>query len=301
MTGFCMTTPFSIEFFPPKTDDAESKLRHTFATLNALQPEYFSVTYGAGGSTRARTLGIVKTLSEASTTPIAPHLSCIGDGKAEIAELLDIYAKLGIGKIVALRGDLPSGQVGFGELPYAVNLVEFIREYAGTRFDIEVAAYPEMHPQARNFASDIDNLVAKHHAGASAAITQFFYNPDSYLHLRDALAKRGVQQDDFALKAGIMPITNASNLLRFADMCGADIPRYIRRQLADFGDDRAAIRAFGFDVVMRLCERLIAEGVPALHFYSMNQTHPTKTLIEALGLSQAAIPTAEPFENSGKL
>lgn len=282
-----MTTPFSIEFFPPKTDDAATKLLHTFAELNALQPEYFSVTYGAGGSTRARTLGIVKTLSEASATPIAPHLSCIGDGKAEIAELLDTYTALGISKIVALRGDLPSGQVGFGELPYAVNLVQFIREYAGDRFEIEVAAYPEMHPQARNFASDIDNLVAKYRAGASAAITQFFYNPDSYLYLRDALAKRGVQPEDFALKAGIMPITNASNLIRFADACGADIPRYIRRQLADFGDDRAAIRAFGFDVVMRLCERLITEGVPALHFYSMNQVNPTKALIEALDLRQA--------------
>ncbi len=279
-----MTTPFSFEFFPTKTDEGQAKLLHTFDGLNALNPAYFSVTYGAGGSTRERTLGIVEALSKKSSTPIAPHLSCIGDNKAEIAELLSFYQQLGIKKLVALRGDLPSGQVGFGELPFAVDLVKFIREKTGEHFHIEVAAYPEMHPQAHSFSQDVQNLINKYRAGANSAITQFFYNADSYLYLRDALAKQGVHQDEFPIKAGIMPITNASNLIRFADGCGADIPRYIRKQLADFGDDRKSIRAFGFDVVLQLCERLIQEGVPALHFYTMNNINPNAELIKALRL-----------------
>ena len=276
--------PFSFEFFPVKTDDGQVKLMKTFDELNALNPTYFSVTYGAGGSTRARTLGIVEALIQQSNTPIAPHMSCIGDTKSEIAELLEFYKSLGVDRVVALRGDLPSGQVGYGELPFALDLVKYIREHSGDYFSIKVAAYPEMHPQAKNFEADIDNLVAKYHAGANEAITQFFYNPDSYLYLRDRLANKGVHQDDFPIIAGIMPITNASNIIRFADACGADIPRYIRKQLADFGDDRKAIRAFGYDVVHHLCERLIQEGVPALHFYSMNNTEPNKTLVTELGL-----------------
>lgn len=279
-----MKTPFSFEFFPTKTDDGQIKLLSTFDELNALNPQYFSVTYGAGGSTRERTLGIVKALNEKSDTPITPHLSCIGDDKAEIGELLDYYKSLGINRLVALRGDLPSGMVGLGELPFALDLVKYVREHSGDHFRIKVAAYPEMHPQAKNFEADIQNLVNKYHAGATEAITQFFYNADSYLYLRDALAKKGVNQDDFPIIAGIMPITNASNLIRFADGCGADIPRFIRKQLADFGDDKKAIRQFGFEVVVKLCERLIAEGVPSIHFYSMNQVSPNKELIEALGL-----------------
>lgn len=279
-----MKTPFSFEFFPTKTDDGQTKLLETFDALNALNPQYFSVTYGAGGSTRERTLGIVESLSKKSATPITPHLSCIGDDKAEIAELLDHYKSLGINRLVALRGDLPSGMVGLGELPFAVDLVKFVREHSGDYFRIKVACYPEMHPQAKSFEADINNLVNKYNAGATEAITQFFYNPDSYLYLRDALAKKGIQQDDFPIIAGIMPITNASNLIRFADGCGADIPRFIRKHLADFGDDKKAIRSFGFEVVLKLCQRLIAEGVPALHFYSMNQVHPNKELIEALEL-----------------
>lgn len=279
-----MTTPFSFEFFPTKTDEGQAKLLATFDQLNALKPQYFSVTYGAGGSTRERTLGIVKALSEKSNTPITPHLSCIGDDKAEIGALLDYYKSLGINRLVALRGDLPSGMVGLGELPFALDLVKYVREHSGDYFRIKVAAYPEMHPQAKNFESDIQNLVNKYHAGATEAITQFFYNADSYLYLRDALAKKGVTQEQFPIIAGIMPITNASNLIRFADGCGADIPRFIRKQLADYGDDKKAIRQFGFDVVVKLCERLIAEGVPSIHFYSMNQVSPNKELIEALGL-----------------
>lgn len=277
--------PFSFEFFPVKSDDAQAKLFETFETLSSLNPQYFSVTYGAGGSTRERTLGIVKSFREKSAIPVVPHMSCIGDSKAQIGELLDYYKGLGVKRVVALRGDLPSGQVGYGELPYALDLVKYIREHSGEHFNIKVAAYPEMHPQAKSFKADIDVLADKYHAGANEAITQFFYNVDSYLFLRDELAKRGVHQDKFPIIAGIMPITKASNLIRFADSAGADIPRYIRKQLADFGDDTKAIRQFGFDVVLNLCERLIKEGVPSLHFYSMNHVKPNKELVEALGLA----------------
>ena len=281
-----MTKPaFSFEFFPAKTEQGHEKLLSTYDELNKLSPAYFSVTYGAGGSTRSRTLDIVQALCARGDTDIAPHMSCIGDDKAEIAELLDLYKSLGIKRLVALRGDLPSGQVGMGELPFALDLVKFIREHSGDHFRIEVAAYPEMHPQARSFEFDVDNLVNKYQAGANASITQFFYNADSYLYLRDTLEKRGIDTIAQPLVAGIMPITNSSNLVRFADSCGADIPRYVRKRLADFGDDRTAIREFGFDVVYRLCERLIAEGVPAMHFYSMNKVEPNKRLVEALGLT----------------
>nr|WP_201617138.1 methylenetetrahydrofolate reductase [Psychrobacter urativorans] len=275
---------FSFEFFPTKSEQGHEKLLNTFDELNKLSPAYFSVTYGAGGSTRSRTLEIVQALCNRGETEITPHISCIGDDKDEISELLTHYKGLGIKRLVALRGDLPSGQVGMGQLPFAVDLVKFIREHSGDHFNIEVAAYPEMHPQARSFLFDIDNLVSKFDAGANAAITQFFYNADSYLYLRDALEQRGIDTTEQQLVAGIMPITNSSNLVRFADGCGADIPRYVRKQLADFGDDRKAIREFGFDVVYRLCERLIAEGVPAMHFYSMNKVEPNKRLVEALGL-----------------
>lgn len=281
-----MTKPaFSFEFFPAKTEQGHEKLLSTYDELNKLSPAYFSVTYGAGGSTRSRTLDIVQALCARGNTDIAPHMSCIGDDKAEIAELLEHYKSLGIKRLVALRGDLPSGQVGMGELPFALDLVKFIREHSGDHFHIEVAAYPEMHPQARSFELDVDNLVNKYQAGANASITQFFYNADSYLYLRESLEKRGIDTVAQPLVAGIMPITNSSNLMRFADSCGADIPRYVRKQLADFGDDSKAIREFGFDVVYRLCERLIAEGVPAMHFYSMNKVEPNKRLIEALGLA----------------
>ncbi|KTF08406.1 5,10-methylenetetrahydrofolate reductase [marine sediment metagenome] len=276
---------FSFEFFPAKTEQGHEKLLSTYDELNELSPAYFSVTYGAGGSTRSRTLDIVQALSARSETEIAPHMSCIGDDKAQIAELLEFYKSLGIRRLVALRGDLPSGQVGMGELPFAVDLVKFIREHSGDHFHIEVAAYPEMHPQARSFEFDVDNLVNKYRAGANASITQFFYNADSYLYLRDTLEKRGIDTIAQPLVAGIMPITNSSNLIRFADSCGADIPRYVRKRLADFGDDSKSIREFGFDVVYRLCERLMCEGVPAMHFYSMNKVEPNKRLVEALGLT----------------
>ncbi len=276
-----MSIPVSFEFFPPKTDVGADKLRDVFAQLSRLHPSYFSVTYGAGGSTRERTLSTIADLN-GQGVPIAPHLSCVGDSKARIAELLDLYRSQGIQRLVALRGDLPSGQVGWGELPYAVDLVRFVREHSGEHFDIEVAAYPEMHPQAQGYAQDVQHLVAKFDAGANAALTQFFYNPDSYFHLLEQVQRAGVFKP---IIPGIMPITNASNLIRFADSCGADVPRWIRKQLQDYGDDSASIRAFGHDVVIKLCERLLAGGAPGLHFYTMNQTEPTRALVQELGLA----------------
>lgn len=276
-----MTIPVSFEFFPTKTDAGTDKLLVVHRELQALHPAYFSVTYGAGGSTRDRTLSIIDAIN-GQGTPIAPHLSCIGDSKAKIAELLDLYQSKGIDRIVALRGDLPSGQVGLGELPYARDLVEFIRAHSGDHFKIEVAAYPEMHPQALSFAHDVQSLVHKFDAGANSAITQFFFNADSYFHLVEQVQKAGV----FApIIPGIMPITNASNLIRFADSCGAEIPRWVRKQLADFGDDSESIKAFGHDVVIKLCERLMDGGAPGLHFYTMNQTEPTRALVQELGLA----------------
>ena len=216
--------PISFEFFPSKTDVGAEKLKVVHQELQLLNPEFFSITYGAGGSTRERTLSTISDFN-GKGTPVAPHLSCIGDDKARIAELLDIYKAQGIDRIVALRGDLPSGQVGLGELPYASDLVRFIREHSGDHFHIEVAAYPEMHPQADHFDQDIKNFVTKVNAGANAAITQFFFNPDAYFYFVEGIQKQGV---NIPVAPGIMPITNASNLIRFADGTGAEIPRWIR-------------------------------------------------------------------------
>ena len=276
-----MRLPFSFEFFPPKTDVGAQKLKIVHQELSELQPEFFSITYGAGGSTRERTLAAIREFHQ-STIPVAPHLSCIGDDKARITELLDIYQTMGIRRIVALRGDLPSGQVGLGELPYAQDLVRFIREHSGDYFHIEVAAYPEMHPQADSFEQDLQRFAEKIHAGANAAITQFFFNADSYFYFVERLQKMGI---DTPITPGIMPITHASNLIRFADGTGAEVPRWIRKQLAAYGDDSVSILAFGHEVVLKLCERLIAGGAPSLHFYSMNHTEPTRQLVRDLGLA----------------
>ncbi|WP_151840329.1 methylenetetrahydrofolate reductase [NAD(P)H] [Acinetobacter soli] len=273
--------PISFEFFPPKTDIGAEKLITVHQDLQQLQPEFFSITYGAGGSTRERTLAAIKEFN-GKGTPVAPHLSCIGDDKARIAELLDLYVAQGINKIVALRGDLPSGQVGLGELPYAQDLVRFIREHSGDHFHIEVAAYPEMHPQAETFDQDIQRFTEKVNAGANSAITQFFFNPDAYFHFLDRLQKQGIT---IPVAPGIMPITNASNLIRFADGTGAEIPRWIRKQLQAYGDDSRSIRAFGHEVILKLCERLIDGGAPSLHFYTMNTTEPTRQLVVDLGLN----------------
>ncbi|PPB85481.1 methylenetetrahydrofolate reductase [NAD(P)H] [Acinetobacter soli] len=273
--------PISFEFFPPKTDIGAEKLITVHQELQRLQPEFFSITYGAGGSTRERTLAAIKEFN-GKGTPVAPHLSCIGDDKARIAELLDLYVAQGINKIVALRGDLPSGQVGLGQLPYAQDLVRFIREHSGDHFHIEVAAYPEMHPQAETFDQDIQRFTEKVNAGANSAITQFFFNPDAYFYFLDRLQKQGIT---IPVAPGIMPITNASNLIRFADGTGAEIPRWIRKQLQAYGDDSRSIRAFGHEVILKLCERLIDGGAPSLHFYTMNTTEPTRQLVVDLGLN----------------
>ena len=273
--------PISFEFFPPKTDAGAEKLRAVHQDLQQLNPEFFSITYGAGGSTRERTLAAISDFN-GKGTPVAPHLSCIGDEKARIAELLDLYKSQGIDRIVALRGDLPSGQVGLGELPYAQDLFRFIREHSGDHFKIEVAAYPEMHPQAESFDLDIQRFAEKVHAGANSAITQFFFNPDAYFYFIERIAKLGVH---IPVAPGIMPITNASNLIRFADGTGAEIPRWIRKQLQAYGDDSKSIQAFGHEVVVKLCERLIAGGAPSLHFYTMNHIQPNRQLVTDLGLA----------------
>jgi methylenetetrahydrofolate reductase (NADPH) len=279
-----MNKHFSFEFFPPKTDAGAVKLRDVYTTLAALKPEYFSVTYGAGGSTRDRSLGTVLEIQRESGRPAAPHLSCIGDTKAELAELLDTYKANGIRHIVALRGDLPSGMGGaHGELAYAADLVKFIRDTTGDHFHIEVAAYPECHPQAANLDTDIRHFVHKVNQGASSAITQYFFNADSYFHFVEKVQKQGVT---IPVIPGIMPITNFANLVRFSDACGADIPRWIRKQMASYGDDVVSTQKFGEDVITTLCEQLLAGGAPGLHFYSMNQTEPTLALWRRLGLPE---------------
>ncbi len=272
---------FSIEFFPAKTDIGAEKLREVARRLGAVNPEYFSVTYGAGGSTRDRTLGAVRDV-QALGYAVAPHLSCVGDSKAEIAELLDGYREMGIDRLVALRGDLPAEVTARSkELPYAVDLVRYIREHSGDHFKIEVAAYPECHPQASSLADDVRNFVAKANAGANSAITQYFFNADSYFHFVDRVRAAGC---DIAIIPGIMPITNFTNLVRFSDACGAEVPRWIRQQIASYGDDSASIIAFGEEVITRLCRQLLDGGAPGLHFYSMNQAEPTLALWRNLGL-----------------
>ena len=274
-----METPnFSIEFFPPKTAEGAEKLRVTRQKLAELRPKYFSVTFGAGGSTQAGTLQTVLEIRQEGHEA-APHLSCIGGDRASIRAILKQFQDNGIRRLVALRGDLPSGYGGAGEFRYANELVEFIRQETGDWFHIEVAAYPEMHPQARSPQDDLQNFARKVQAGANAAITQYFYNADAYFQFVDNARKLGV---DVPIVAGIMPITNYTQLMRFSDMCGAEIPRWVRLKLASFGDDSASIKAFGLDVVTALCERLLAGGAPGLHFYSMNQAVATTALWQRL-------------------
>lgn len=274
-----METPdFSIEFFPPKTPEGAEKLRIARAKLADLNPKYFSVTFGAGGSTQQGTLATVREI-QAAGHEAAPHLSCIGATRESIRDVLKQYQDSGIKRVVALRGDLPSGYGGAGELRYASELVEFIRQETGDWFHIEVAAYPEMHPQARSPQDDLQAFARKVGAGANAAITQYFYNADAYFQFVDNVRKLGV---DVPVVAGIMPITNYMQLMRFSDMCGAEIPRWVRLKLASFGDDSASIKAFGLDVVTGLCERLLEGGAPGLHFYSMNQAAPTTAIWQRL-------------------
>ncbi len=272
-------TRFSVEFFPPKTTEGAEKLRATRNTLAVLQPEYFSVTFGAGGSTQSGTRDTVLEIHEEGHAA-APHLSCIGRSRADLREILAEYKSAGIRRLVALRGDLPSGFGGLaGDFNHANELIEFIRAETGDWFHIETAAYPEMHPQAKSPQDDLQNYARKVKAGANSAITQYFYNPDAYFRFVDDARKIGV---DVPVVAGIMPITNYTQLSRFSDMCGAEIPRWIRLKLASFGDDSASIRAFGLDVVTALCERLFKGGAPGLHFYSLNLFEPTQTIWKRL-------------------
>jgi methylenetetrahydrofolate reductase (NADPH) len=272
------THNFSIEFFPPKTPEGADKLRAARQKLALLQPKYFSVTFGAGGSTQQGTLDtVLDIMSEGHEA--APHLSCVGGNRESIRAILKQFQVHGIRRLVALRGDLPSGYGGGGEFRFANELVEFIRAETGDWFHIEVAAYPETHPQARSPQDDLQNFARKVQAGANAAITQYFYNADAYFQFVDNVRKMGI---DVPVVAGIMPITNYTQLMRFSDMCGAEIPRWVRLKLASFGDDSASIKAFGLDVVTALCERLLAGGAPGLHFYSMNQAVATTAIWQRL-------------------
>jgi methylenetetrahydrofolate reductase (NADPH) len=272
------THNFSIEFFPPKTPEGVDKLRATRQKLAELQPKYFSVTFGAGGSTQQGTLDTVLEIQSEGHLA-APHLSCVGGNRESIGAILKQFQAQGIKRLVALRGDLPSGYGGAGEFRYANELVEFIRAETGDWFHIEVAAYPEVHPQARSPQEDLQNFARKVQAGANGAITQYFYNADAYFQFVDNVRKLGL---DAPVVAGIMPITNYTQLSRFSEMCGAEIPRWVRLKLASFGDDSASIKAFGLDVVTSLCERLLAGGAPGLHFYSMNQAAATTAIWQRL-------------------
>lgn len=273
---------FSFEFFPPKTDLGKEKLQTVRNQLAEVNPDFFSVTFGAGGSTRERTIETVVDLHKQGIST-APHLSCVGGTRAEISELLDVYKENGINRIVALRGDMPSGMGASGEMRYANELVEFIREHSGDHFNLEVAAYPEFHPQARNAEEDLKNFARKVEAGANSAITQYFFNADSYFYFIDRLEKLGVT---LPVVPGIMPIVNFSNLVRFSDMCGAEIPRWIRKQLEAYGDDKESIRKFGEEVVTNMCEKLLEAGAPGLHFYTLNQAEPSISIWKNLGISE---------------
>ena len=269
---------FSLEFFPPKTAEGQAKLRHTRDELAALNPSFISVTYGAGGSTQQGTVDTVLEIQRAGIEA-APHLTCVGSTRETIRDLLQLYIDNGIKRIVALRGDMPSGMRELGEFRYANELVEFIRAETGEHFHIEVAAYPEFHPQAANAESDLRNFQRKVAAGANSAITQYFYNADAYYRFVDDCEKLGI---DIPIVPGIMPITNCRQLLRFSEMCGAEIPRWIRKRLEGFGDDLKSIRAFGLDVTVDLSQKLLAQGAPGLHFYAMNTTEPTRSIFSAV-------------------
>jgi methylenetetrahydrofolate reductase (NADPH) len=272
-------TPVSLEFFPPKTPEGMTKLAAARAQLYALKPEFCSVTYGAGGSTQRGTLQVVQEIRDEGGVGV-PHFTCIGATRAGVGEVLDGFRDAGLERLVALRGDLPSGAGSFGEFRYATELIEAIRGHSGEHFHIEVAAYPETHPQARSPEADLKAFAAKLAAGADSAITQMFFNADAYFRFVDDVRALGV---DIPIVPGIMPITNSSGLMRFADNSGCEIPRWMRLRLQSFGDDTAAIKAFGLEVMARLCERLVAGGAPSLHFYTMNQAAPTLALVDAIG------------------
>ncbi len=271
---------FSIEFFPPNTPEGVEKLRAVRTQLATLSPAYFSVTHGAGGATRDKTISTVLEIHEAKLSA-APHLSCMASSRATIRELLEGYRRVGIRHLVALRGDLPSGMGDPGEFRYASELVEFIRAETGDHFHIEVACYPEYHPQAKSPDADLQAFARKVKAGANAAITQFFYNPDAYFSFVEAARKLGI---DVPIVPGIMPFHNFAKIVRFADSCGAEVPRWIRMRMEKFYDDAPSVRAFGLDVVTALCARLLDAGAPGLHFYTLNQSGLTTEIWQRLNL-----------------
>jgi len=272
---------FSIEYFPPKTEKGWQKLHDTTVAFNQLNPNYYSVTFGAGGSTQQGTYEAVKQIM-ALGGEAAPHVSCIGSSRDSISEMLHRYQDLGVKRLVALRGDIPSGMGGnAGEFRYANELVEFIRRQSGDYFHIEVAAYPEFHPQADSARADLENFKRKVEAGANSAITQYFYNAEAYYRFIDSCEKLGI---NIAIVPGIFPITNYVQLARFSSLCGAEIPQWISKRLRDFGDDLDSLKAFGYDVTLKLCEDLLKAGAPGLHFYSLNNPEPTTTLWKALAI-----------------
>lgn len=277
-------TNISFEFFPPKTELGFQQLRNVAQTLALCHPRFYSVTFGAGGSTRVGTLNAVEILAQQTGVTVAPHLACIGASKSEMVDTLRQYRMKGIKRIVALRGDIPSGMVQSGDFKYACELIPLIREELGDSVHIEVAAYPEMHPQAVSFNDDVLNLKRKQDAGANGAITQYFFNPDAYFHYLDDCQKNGVT---IPIVPGIMPITQFSSLLRFSSLCGAEIPQWIRCRLESFVDDIASIQAFGLDVVSELCQHLLAGGAPGLHFYTLNKAEPTLAILQHLGVDVA--------------
>jgi methylenetetrahydrofolate reductase (NADPH) len=274
--------PVSLEFFPPKTPEGAEKLRVARQKLYALKPEFCSVTFGAGGSTQEGTFNTVRDILNEGVSA-ASHFSCVGTTKETVRAQLATLKTMGVQRLVALRGDLPSGYGAGGEFQYASDLVAFIRAETGNDFHIEVAAYPEVHPQAKSPASDLQAFATKVKAGANSAITQYFYNSDAYFRFQEEVDALGLE---VPVVPGIMPITSSTQLMRFSDACGAEIPRWIRLRLQSFGDDTASIKAFGLDVVTDLCEQLRAGGAPAIHFYTMNQSAPTLALCERLGLTE---------------
>lgn len=269
----------SLEFFPPRTDKGIEKLKGTIQELAVLKPEYMSVTYGAGGSTQEKTLETVKYIQEHTNFEAAPHLTCIGATEESLTELLDTYESIGVKRIVALRGDLPSGMMDPGDFKYASDLVKYIKQTRGNTFKLEVAAYPETHPQARNCDIGIKWFKHKVEQGADAAITQYFFNLDSYLYFVDNCEKHGI---DLPIIPGVMPILNYENLIRFSTACGAEVPRWLKCRLESLEDDPASLQAFGLDVVTELSQKLLDAGAPGLHFYSMNQAKPIINIAQDL-------------------
>lgn len=271
----------SYEFFPPRTDAGRQTLARTRKELARLNPAFYSVTFGAGGSTRDKTLETVIDIQQNSAVDACPHITCVGASNAEIIELLEIYRQNDIHRLVVLRGDLPSGMVGMGECKHANELLELIRTQFKDYFRLTVAAYPEVHPDSRSLADEIDFFVQKMHSGADAAITQYFYNSDSYFHFMELCLARGIDQPIFP---GIMPIANFDSLKRFSKQCGAEIPRWIKKSMAAYEDDPQSQRQLGLDIVTHQCEQLISNGAPGLHFYTMNQSALTQAIIQNLNL-----------------